>query len=102
MTTLSKQRMDELILAERKLDALEAGGVDNWEWYGESLKGYHADNELEEMKQGLIANLEVVFGECAYEPSESGAGIAFNDTIYDSVMEVLNTSGVTFKELIDA
>lgn len=37
---ISQERFEELIDKERKLDALEAGGVDNWEWYGESLKEY--------------------------------------------------------------
>lgn len=27
-----------------KLDALEAGGVDNWEWYGESMRNYNANS----------------------------------------------------------
>ena len=31
-------RFEELIKAEKTLSALEAGGVDNWEWYYESLK----------------------------------------------------------------
>ena len=34
---------DSLYVKERLaiLDALEEGGVDNWEWYGESLKDLH-------------------------------------------------------------
>lgn len=35
-------RYDELIDCERQMTALEASGVDNWEWYGESLKEYYA------------------------------------------------------------
>lgn len=34
---ISKSRYKALLKAEIKLDMLEAGGVDNWEWYGESL-----------------------------------------------------------------
>lgn len=30
----------------RKLEALEAGGVDNWEWYDASLEEYY--NEMED------------------------------------------------------
>lgn len=29
--------MIELIAAQMRLNALEAGGVDNWSWYGDSL-----------------------------------------------------------------
>lgn len=28
----------ELVAAQRKLNALEEAGVDNWEWYGEAMK----------------------------------------------------------------
>ena len=31
-------RVRELLLIERTLAALEAGGVDNWEWYSDSLR----------------------------------------------------------------
>lgn len=36
--TITKQRFDELRKAEAVLNALEAGGVDNWEWYSKSLE----------------------------------------------------------------
>lgn len=32
------ERYLELLKAEAELDKLHAGGVDNWEWYEESLK----------------------------------------------------------------
>lgn len=35
--TISKARYHELLQAEAVLNALEAGGVDNWEWYDDSL-----------------------------------------------------------------
>jgi len=95
--SISKQRLKELERAELKLNALEAGGVDNWEGYDYSLEGYHAENELEEKLDCLIGDLEVAFGESAYEPSERGAGIAFGDDIRDEVMSVLVTAGVIFK-----
>ena len=34
---LTRKRYKELIIAEAVLNALYAGGVDNWEWYSESL-----------------------------------------------------------------
>ena len=42
---ISKEEYDELLDRDRKLSALEAGGVDNWEWYGESLSQYYDDEE---------------------------------------------------------
>lgn len=35
-----EKRLRELLEAEARLAALEWGGVDNWEWYGESLSQY--------------------------------------------------------------
>jgi hypothetical protein len=35
--TISLKKYNELLHQEKILDALYAGGVDNWEWYGESL-----------------------------------------------------------------
>lgn len=39
--TISKEEYENLLDRNRKLSALEAGGVDNWEWYGESLSQYY-------------------------------------------------------------
>ncbi len=36
--TISKEAYDKLVRSEKELYALYAGGVDNWEWYSESLQ----------------------------------------------------------------
>lgn len=41
---ITKEEYDELIHRNEILEALEQGGVDNWEWYGESINQYF-DNE---------------------------------------------------------
>lgn len=38
--TIPIKEYNELKNAALMLSYLEAGGVDNWEWYGESLQGY--------------------------------------------------------------
>jgi len=38
MVTLSEERYRYLQERDDILSALEAGGVDNWEWYSESLR----------------------------------------------------------------
>lgn len=35
---IERELYDRLLLDQKILMALVAGGVDNWEWYGESLK----------------------------------------------------------------
>jgi len=46
--TISKKEYEELLKKSRKLRALENGGVDNWEWYDESLTKYYDDEERRE------------------------------------------------------
>lgn len=45
--TITKQEYDSLVNDKRWRLALESGGVDNWEWYSESLQegGYWDDEE---------------------------------------------------------
>jgi hypothetical protein len=37
---ISEPALRELLMAAHNYAALEGGGVDNWEWYGESLSQY--------------------------------------------------------------
>lgn len=34
---ISKKRLAKLLRDEKELQLLENGGVDNWDWYGDSL-----------------------------------------------------------------
>jgi hypothetical protein len=43
--TITKAEYHRLLDADRTLDALYAGGVDNWEWYGEALAALDEDEE---------------------------------------------------------
>lgn len=59
---ITKQRYLELLRSEEILSRLEADGVDNWEWYGESLnpQGELSIRELmEKTNQSLGENDEI-------------------------------------------
>ena len=43
--TISKKEYEELLHRNEVLNALEAGGVDNWEWYSDSLKQYFGEED---------------------------------------------------------
>lgn len=47
--TIPKSEYDQLINDQKTLHALHAGGVDNWEWYSDSLRdaGLIGDDEDE-------------------------------------------------------
>lgn len=38
MVTITEDEYNQLIYNSKVLEALHQGGVDNWEWYDESLK----------------------------------------------------------------
>ena len=62
-----------------KLEALEAGGVDNWDWYGESLKEWYAENEIHELIDDAITNLnDILVDSDIEEPAGTGAGYAIH------------------------
>lgn len=46
--TIPIERYNKLVRAEKMLSALEAGGVDNWEWYSESLQEFFKEDDDEE------------------------------------------------------
>lgn len=43
--TISKKEYEELLHRSEVLNALEAGGVDNWQWYGDSLRQYFGEED---------------------------------------------------------
>jgi hypothetical protein len=51
---ISINEYEDLLKSEAKLRLLEEGGVDNWEWYGESLEGL--DEEYDEIDE-IISSL---------------------------------------------
>lgn len=48
MITITKEQYDELIRDSKILNALYAGGVDNWEWYSDSLREVFSEEDCEE------------------------------------------------------
>lgn len=50
MVTITKEEYDQLVDRDFKLSCLENGGVDNWEWYCDSLQdgGYFDEEEDEQ------------------------------------------------------
>lgn len=45
MEQITEERMNELLWKERVYDALQSGGVDNWEWYGEAMSAVWDEDE---------------------------------------------------------
>lgn len=47
MVTITRKEYDSLQRSERKLCALENGGVDNWSWYSEAMSEFYKEEEEE-------------------------------------------------------
>lgn len=77
---ISEKRLKELERAQAKLLALEAGGVDNWEWYGESLKDWFKEGRLEELLDEVVENVHDILVDGAdYDfPAGREAGISIS------------------------
>ena len=62
MKIVLREELIELLEAYYKLEALECGGVDNWEWHGEScsdfLSNYWEENHNELIKFFNLATKE--------------------------------------------
>ena len=94
---LTPKRIKELERAEAKLNALEAGGVDNWDGYDFSLKEYRKTIEVEEKMEEMLDKIEIELFQGVYEPSERGAGYTTTSECSKKAFTILQT-GV--KELL--
>lgn len=88
-TTIDSDTLKKLQNAAAKLEALEAGGVDNWEWYDEALKDYRATIEREENIRELLNELCEILFTSAYEPSGRGAGFTCTDEALEDAAKLM-------------
>ena len=86
---ISKAEYEKMQRQIAKLEALEAGGVDSWEWYSESLKNWFAENELIELMDDTIDGINDVLidAEVDYPAGrEAGPSIHFDDEVMKAVL----------------
>lgn len=89
---ITKRYLETLERAQAKLQALEAGGVDNWEWYGESLKEFRKEEQTDELIENYVDSILTVCseeGDVEYPAGrECGANILLRDA-EDAVSSLL-------------
>lgn len=74
---ISKSEYEKMQRQIAKLAALEAGGVDNWEFYGDSLEEWHKENEVDELLQAAVDAMNDLNAEARVtQPAGSGCGFA--------------------------
>lgn len=80
--TITQSEYDKMQRELSKLYALEAGGVDNWDNYDDSLKEWRKENEVDELLDNIIADMNDILVEAEVDqPAGQGCGysITFNE-----------------------
>lgn len=98
---ISVSEYQKLQRESSKLAALEAGGVDNWEWYGESLKDWHKENDIDELIEGFTENVNDLLTEAEVdEPAGFGCGysITFDEDFLAKLLRKFIKDYETIKE----
>lgn len=81
--TISASEYKKMQRELAKLNALEAGGVDNWEWYGESLSDWRKENEIDEFLDFAAEELHEYLVDADVD-QPAGQGCGYSITLPDS------------------
>lgn len=87
--TLTAERIRELEKAERKLEALENGGVDNWEGYDFAMEAIRKEEEYDEFMEQIVSDIADAIGECIEEPAGQGCGYGIREQGYANIENIL-------------
>jgi hypothetical protein len=86
---ISQKRFDELLDKELKLNALECGGVDNWEFYDISLEGYWEEKNRQEKIAIFSDTICEIMSEYGDEPAGHGAGYGLKAEGQEQVIQAI-------------
>jgi hypothetical protein len=86
---MTPERIRELEKSERKLLALEAGGVDNWDGYDFALESIRAEEEHEEFIDDVVSEILDAISDQVEEPAGQGCGYGIRQLGAERIAEVL-------------
>jgi hypothetical protein len=87
---MNQERLNQLLKAERKLSALEASGVDNWEGYGYALEPLRKEDEKQDVVDMCVRSLLELAGE---------AEVSCEDSLHG--LYIVNIDEETVRHLVD-
>lgn len=96
---ITKQRLQQLERSERKLNALECGGVDNWEGYGLSLNVLRLEDDINSLVEEMTESICEVMCEHGEEPAGRGAGYGIRSEGVDLIEDLLNDTIKKYEEI---
>jgi len=86
---IDPKRLKELERSEAKLNALEAGGVDNWEWYGDALAPLQKQEEIDDEISHSVEDILATVCEKVDEPAGHGCGYGVSDDCHDEIVVLI-------------
>jgi hypothetical protein len=94
MPVITDERLKELERAERMLNALEVGGVDNWDGYDFAMEEIWKENERLERLASIRDRIEEILAEGVHEPAGSVCGFGFAQRASDELFTYLKTLNI--------
>jgi len=88
---ISEDEYQTLKRSATKLHALEVGGVDNWDFYGEAMEKVFEEEEKERAIDSLLDDLECALLIGAYEPAGRGCGFSSSDDGRRAALKILTS-----------
>ena len=77
---ISKTEYTKIQRQLAKLNALESGGVNNWEWYGESLSDWFAENEVDGLLECFVGDINKLMVDAEIDERPTGRGWGYSIT----------------------
>ena len=96
MKQLTQEEWDKIQRSLSKLDALEAGGVDSWEWYDDSLKDWFKENEIDYELEEFVEYVRDLLVDAEVD-QPAGTGCGYSITINE---ESLKSRALRFANII--
>ena len=87
---MTQEQIDKLLESEAILNALMAGGVDNWDGYDDALSEYRAEKSRKEAVERIIDDSLSELSLCIEEPAGRGCGYGFTRDAYGILRLVIN------------
>lgn len=79
---ITREKLETLERAAKKLEALERGGVDKWEWYEESLRDYHNSIQMDERAVRLIHSMIEIVADYVAPADAVGTYYVRDEAVY--------------------
>lgn len=99
MASITDERLKELEDAEEKLNALEIGGVDNWDGYDFAMEPIRRAKERYDALDTIAGEIVDEISEHVEEPAGQGCGYGVRDTAYPRIIGILNKHLAEFAKM---